>query len=65
MRPIVNGKCRLYHAKMPPIVACHSNSYGHLGGPAAIENVRQAGLEYVDFPVLRAGFRRTTATGPW
>jgi inosose dehydratase len=42
---------------MPPIVACHTNSYGHLGGVAAIENIRAAGLEYVELPIRRAGFR--------
>lgn len=47
----------LYHANMPPIIACHTNSYGHLGGAAAIESLRSAGLEYVEFPIRTAGFR--------
>jgi len=42
---------------MPPIIACHTNSYGHLGGAAAIENIRAARLEYVEFPIRTAGFR--------
>jgi inosose dehydratase len=42
---------------MPPLVACHTNSYGRLGGFAAIENIRAAGLEYVELPIRRAGFR--------
>jgi inosose dehydratase len=42
---------------MPPIIACHTNSYGHLGGPAAIQNVRAAGLEYIEIPIRTAGFR--------
>jgi len=49
---------------MPPIFACHSNSYGHLGAVVAIENVRQAGLEYVEIPVLRAGFRTLCGDPP-
>ena len=39
------------------MIACHSNSYGHLGGAAAIENIRSAGLEYIEFPIRTAGFR--------
>lgn len=42
---------------MPPIIACHTNSYGHLGGPAAIRNVRSAGLEFIEIPIRTAGFR--------
>jgi inosose dehydratase len=42
---------------MPPLIACHSNSYGHLGAAAAIENIRSAGLEYIEFPIRTAGFR--------
>jgi len=37
---------------MPAIIACHSNSYGHLGRAAAIENVGAAGLEYIEFPTV-------------
>jgi hypothetical protein len=42
---------------MPPIIACHSNSYGHLGGAVAIESLRSAGLEYIELPIRSAGFR--------
>jgi inosose dehydratase len=42
---------------MPPIVACHVSCYGHLGATAAIESVRRAGLEHIELPVHRAGFR--------
>src|SRR5262245_3153507 len=42
---------------MLPIVACHANSYGHLGAAAAIENVRAAGLAHVEIPIRTAGFR--------
>lgn len=42
---------------MPAIIACHTNSYGHLGGAVAIESVRSAGLEYIEFPIRSAGFR--------
>src|SRR5579859_6456976 len=56
-RPIVNASRVLYHAKMPALIACHSNSYGHLGGAAAIENIGSAGLEYIEFPIRTAGFR--------
>src|SRR5262245_45076156 len=64
LTPIVNGQGPLYHAKMPPIFACHSNSYGHFGAVAAIENVRQAGFEYVEIPVRRAGFRTRFGDSP-
>lgn len=37
------------------MIACHTNSYGHLGAVAAIENVRAAGLEHVEFPIRTAG----------
>ena len=46
-----------YHPPMPPIIACHTNSYGHLGGPAAIQNVRAAGLDFIEIPIRTAGFR--------
>jgi inosose dehydratase len=55
--PIVNATGNLYHPNMPPIIACHTNSYGHLGGPAAIESIRAAGLDYVEIPIRTAGFR--------
>lgn len=42
---------------MPALIACHTNSYGHLGGTAAIENVRSAGLESVEIPIRTAGFQ--------
>ncbi|MBI3862462.1 MAG: sugar phosphate isomerase/epimerase [Planctomycetia bacterium] len=42
---------------MPSVIACHTNSYGHLGGPAAIRSVRSAGLEHVEIPIRNVGFR--------
>jgi inosose dehydratase len=42
---------------MPPIIACHTNSYGHLGGPAALQNIRDAGLQFLEIPIRTAGFR--------
>lgn len=42
---------------MLPIIACHTNNYGHLGGPAAIRNIRSAGLEFLEIPIRTAGFR--------
>ncbi|MGE5192278.1 MAG: sugar phosphate isomerase/epimerase family protein [Deltaproteobacteria bacterium] len=62
--PVVNANRVLYYPEMPPIVACHTNSYGHLGGAAAIEGIRAAGLEYVEFPIRRAGFRSRTGAPP-
>jgi inosose dehydratase len=55
--PIVSLPALLYHAKMPAVVACHTNCYGHLGGASAIENVRSAGLQHVEFPIRTAGFQ--------
>jgi inosose dehydratase len=49
---------------MPPIVACHTNSYGHLGGVAAIENIRAAGLDCVEIPIRRGGFRSRMGDPP-
>ncbi len=54
---IVNAIANLYHANMPALIACHTNSYGHLGGARALENIREAGLEYVEFPIRTAGFQ--------
>lgn len=36
---------------MPPIIACHPNSYGRFGALAAIEHVRAAGLDYIELPI--------------
>lgn len=49
---------------MPAIIACHTNSYGHLGGAAAIENVREAGIEHVELPIRTAGFRSRRGDPP-
>jgi inosose dehydratase len=54
---IVNAKGNLYYPNMPDMIACHTNSYGHLGGAAAIESIRSAGLEYIELPIRTAGFR--------
>src|SRR4051794_14433098 len=54
---IVNATGNLYHANMPALIACHTNSYGHLGGALAIASIRAAGLEHVEFPIRTAGFR--------
>jgi L-ribulose-5-phosphate 3-epimerase len=51
-------------ANLSPIVACHANSYGHLGAAAAIENVRSAGLEFVEIPIRTAGFRSRRGDAP-
>ena len=64
MRVIVNAKRVIYHAKMPPVIACHTNSYGHLGAAAAIENVRSAGLAHVELPIRTAGFRSRRGDRP-
>src|SRR5690349_7855255 len=49
---------------MPPVIACHANSYGHLGAAAAIENVRSAGLEFIELPIRTAGFRSRRGDAP-
>ena len=36
---------------MPPIIACHPNSYGPYGALVAIEHIRDAGLEYIELPI--------------
>lgn len=40
---------------MPPIISCLTNSYGRFGGLGAIENIRAAGLEYLELPIRTAG----------
>ena len=40
---------------MPAIVSCLTNSYGRFGAQGAIENVRAAGLEYIELPIRTAG----------
>jgi inosose dehydratase len=40
---------------MPPIVSCLTNSYGRFGARGAIENLRAAGLEYLELPIRAAG----------
>jgi sugar phosphate isomerase/epimerase len=40
---------------MPPILACHTNSYGPFGGQTAIEQIARAGLEWVEIPIRTAG----------
>lgn len=42
---------------MPPLIACHTNSYGPHGAVAAIEHVRSAGIEAIELPIRTAGFR--------
>lgn len=49
---------------MPPVIACHTNSYGHLGAAVAIENVRGAGIEYVELPIRTAGFQTRRGDPP-
>lgn len=40
---------------MPPILACLTTCYGRFGATAAIEHVRDAGLEYVELPIRTEG----------
>lgn len=40
---------------MRPIVSCLTNSYGRFGARGAIENLRDAGLEYLELPIRTAG----------
>lgn len=49
---------------MPPIIACHTNSYGPYGAQGAIEQIRSAGLEYVEFPIRTAGFQSRCGDPP-
>lgn len=37
------------------LISCFTNSYGRFGAKGAIENVRKAGLEYVELPIRTAG----------
>lgn len=39
---------------MPAVISCFTNSYGRFGGKGAIENLRAAGLEYVELPIRTA-----------
>lgn len=49
---------------MPVLIACHTNSYGHLGGAAAVENVRAAGIDHIELPIRTAGFRSRRGDRP-
>jgi L-ribulose-5-phosphate 3-epimerase len=49
---------------MPPIIACHTNSYGQYGALGAIEQIGSAGLEYVEFPIRTAGFQSRCGDPP-
>jgi L-ribulose-5-phosphate 3-epimerase len=49
---------------MPPLIACHTNSYGPFGAAAAIENVRDAGIEWIELPIRTAGFRTRWGDAP-
>ncbi|MDA1013607.1 MAG: sugar phosphate isomerase/epimerase [Planctomycetota bacterium] len=40
---------------MPAIVSCFTNSYGRFGARAAIENIRDAGLEYIELGIRTDG----------
>ncbi|MCH8829258.1 MAG: sugar phosphate isomerase/epimerase [Planctomycetes bacterium] len=40
---------------MPCLVSCLSNSYGRFGARGAIENLRAAGLEFLELPIRTAG----------
>lgn len=42
---------------MPPLIACHTNSYGSFGAVAAIEHIRDAGIEWIELPIRTADFR--------
>jgi inosose dehydratase len=49
---------------MPPIIACHTSCYGPLGGALAIEQIRAAGLNFVEFPIRTAGFQSRRGDPP-
>lgn len=40
---------------MTTIISCFTNSYGRFGAQAAIENLRSAGLRYLELPIRTAG----------
>ena len=40
---------------MPPILSCLTNSYGRFGATAAVENLRSAGIEWIELPIRTAG----------
>ncbi len=40
---------------MPPVISCVPSCYGRFGACAAIENLRAAGLEYIELPIRTAG----------
>ena len=40
---------------MTPIISCLTNSYGRFGAQAAIEKVRQAGIEWIELPIRTEG----------
>ncbi len=40
---------------MQAIISCFTNSYGRFGARGAIENLRDAGLEYLELPIRTAG----------
>ncbi|MBM81639.1 MAG: xylose isomerase [Planctomycetaceae bacterium] len=42
---------------MPLIVSCFANSYGRFGTQAAIENVKAAGIDYVELPIRTEGVK--------
>lgn len=62
--PIVSPPALLYHAKMPPLIACHTSSYGPYGAAVAIEQIRSAGLNFVEFPIRTAGFQSRRGDPP-
>jgi len=49
---------------MPPLIACHTSCYGPFGGEAAIEQLRSAGLEHVEFPIRTTGFQSRRGDPP-
>jgi inosose dehydratase len=49
---------------MPPLIACHTSSYGRFGAAAAIEHVRAAGLEWIELPIRTAGVRTRWGDAP-
>jgi L-ribulose-5-phosphate 3-epimerase len=54
---IVKSREGSYYPNMPPLIACHTNSYGRHGAVAAIEHIRDAGIEWIELPIRTAGFR--------
>ena len=49
---------------MPLQIACATSNYGRFGARAAIERVRDAGLEWIELPIRTAGHRSRAGDEP-